>query len=511
MARHAAGKADPSAAPSATLDPPDWSRVAELAHRMVDDAVEHVRNVRDRPVWRPLPEEVEAAFRGPAPEAPTPLEEVYAAVRRDVLAYPMGNIHPRFWSWYMGAGNFTGALGDFLAAVQGSNLGGGSHAAALLDQQVVGWLRDMVGLPPTAGGTLVNGGSMANLVGLTVARNAMAGIDLREEGVAALERPLRFYASDQVHSCHRKAVETLGLGNRALRRIPTDAAFRIDIAALRAAIREDREAGFQPACVIGTAGTVNTGSVDDLATLADLASEQGLWFHVDGCIGALAAIAPENAWRVKGIERADSVALDPHKWLHAPFEVGCALVRDRAAHRRTFAVSPEYLKGTARGLASGEWLHEYGLQTSRGFGALKVWMALMEHGTVKFGRLIDRNIAQARRLADLVRANPPLELMLEPELNIVCLRYAPAGLAQEALRSLNTEIMVGLQEAGIAALSDTVIGGRHCLRAAICNHRTRDEDLDLLVAEMSRLGALLVRQMAAQERASTRPAAQASP
>jgi glutamate/tyrosine decarboxylase-like PLP-dependent enzyme len=352
---------------------------------------------------------------------------------------------------------------------------------------------------------------MANLVGLTVARNAMAGIDLREEGVAALERPLRFYASDQVHSCHRKAVETLGLGNRALRRIPTDAAFRIDFAALHAAIREDREAGIQPACVIGTAGTVNTGSVDDLATLADLAAEQGLWFHVDGCIGALAAIAPENAWRVKGIERADSVALDPHKWLHAPFEVGCALVRDRAAHRRTFAVSPEYLKGTARGLASGEWLHEYGLQTSRGFGALKVWMALMEHGTVKFGRLIDRNIAQARRLAGLVRANPPLELMLEPELNIVCLRYAPAGLAHEALRSLNTEIMVGLQEAGIAALSDTVIGGRHCLRAAICNHRTRDEDLDLLVAEMSRLGARLARQIAAQERASTRPAAQASP
>jgi glutamate/tyrosine decarboxylase-like PLP-dependent enzyme len=492
MANRAAPAADPSAARSAeTLDPPDWSRVAELAHLVVDDAVEHLRTVRDRPVWRPMPEEVEAAFRGPAPEAPMSLEDVYAAVKRTVLAYPMGNVHPRFWSWYMGAGNFTGALGDFLAAVQGSNLGGGSHAAALVDQQVVGWLRDMVGLPPTASGTLVSGGSMANLVCLTVARNAMAGVDLREEGVAALERPLRFYASDQVHSCHRKAVETLGLGNRALSRIPTDAAFRIDVAALKAAIRRDREAGLQPACIIGTAGTVNTGSVDDLAALADLAAEEGLWLHVDGCIGALVAIAPENAWRVKGIERADSIALDPHKWLHAPFEVGCALLRDRAIHRRTFAVSPEYLKGTARGIASGEWLHEYGLQTSRGFGALKVWMALMEHGTAKFGRLIDRNVAQARLLADLVRGNPPLELMVEPQLNIVCLRYAPAGLGEEALKALNTEIMIRLQETGVAALSDTVIGGRHCLRAAICNHRTRDEDLELLVAEMAGLGMLL--------------------
>jgi len=480
--------------PAETLDPKDWSRAAGLAHRIVDDAVAHVSGVRERPVWRPMPPEVEAAFGTPAPEGPMPLDEVYALVRRNVLAYPMGNIHPRFWSWYMGAGNFTGALGDFLAAVQGSNLGGGSHAAALVDQQVVGWLRDMAGMPPTAGGTLVSGGSMANMVGLTVARNAMAGIDLREEGVAALERPLRFYASDQVHSCHRKAVETLGLGNRALRRIATDAAFRIDLAALRTAIREDREAGLKPACIIGTAGTVNSGSVDDLAALADIAAQEEIWFHVDGCIGALVAIAPGNRWRVRGIERADSIALDPHKWLHAPFEVGCALIRDRALHRKTFAVSPEYLKGTARGIASGEWLHEYGLQTTRGFGALKVWMALMEHGTAKFGRLIDQNIAQAQYLAGLVRRHPGLQLMVEPELNIVCLRLAPAGMAEEALRALNTEIMVRLQETGVAAVSDTVIGGRHCLRVAICNHRTRHDDLYLLVAEMTRLGEVLAGQ-----------------
>jgi aromatic-L-amino-acid/L-tryptophan decarboxylase len=472
-----------------TLDPADWASAAALAHRIVDDAVAHLSGLRERPVWRPLPGAVDAAFRAPLPGGPMPAEDVYDFVRRNVLAYPMGNNHPRFWSWYMGAGNFTGALADFIAAVQGSNLGGGRHAAALLDQQLVAWLREAVGYPGDAGGTLTSGGSMANLIGLTVARNVMAGIDVREEGVAAIARPMRFYASDQVHSCHRKALEALGLGNRALVRVPGDAAMRIDLVALGEAIARDRAAGLMPACIIGTAGTVNSGAVDDLDALADLAAREGMWFHVDGCIGALMALAPQNAWRVKGLSRADSIALDPHKWLHAPFEVGCALVRDRQAHRDAFAVSPEYLQGTDRGLASGEWLHEFGLQTSRGFAALKVWMALKEHGAERFGRLIDRNIAQAAALAELVRASPPLELVAEPEINIVCFRYAPPGMAEAELKRINVEIMLRLQEAGIAALSDTTIGTTHCLRAAICNHRTRDDDLDLLVREMLRIGA----------------------
>ena len=471
-----------------TLDPRDWASVAALAYRIVDDCVGYLEHVRDRPVWQPMPEHVEALFRTPLPHGPTAIEEVYGLVRDNVLPYPMGNVHPRFWSWYMGAGNFTGALADFLAAVQGSNLGGGSHAAALVDQQVVGWLRDMVGFPASASGTLVSGGSMTNLVGLTVARNSMAGADLREDGLAVLDRPLRFYASDQVHSCHRKAVETLGLGNKALRRIRTDAAYRLDVRAVRDAVAEDRERGFKPACLIGTAGTVNSGAVDDLAALADLAEEQGLWFHVDGCIGALLAIAPQNAWRVRGIERADSVALDPHKWLHAPFEIGCALVKDRAKHRQSFAVSPEYLQGTSRGIASGEWLHEFGLQTSRGFGALKVWMALKEHGVAKFGRLIDQNVAQATILAHLVRAHPLLELLAEPEINIVCFRFAGAGHNEDDIKRINIEIMLRLQEAGLAAVSDTTLGGHHCLRAAICNHRTRVEDLEQFVGDVVRIG-----------------------
>lgn len=471
-----------------TLDPGDWADVQALSHQVVDESIGYLRDVRERPVWQEMPAEVKAFFESPLPRLPAPLAEVYREVAENVMPYPMGNIHPRFWSWYMGSSNFTGALADFLAAIQGSNLGGGNHAAALLDNQVIDWCKEMIGFPDSASGTLVSGGSMANLIGLTVARNARAGINVRECGVAAIEKPLRFYASDQVHSCHRKAMEALGLGNQALRRILTDGDLRMDIAALRTAIAKDRASGFLPACVIATAGTVNTGAIDDLEALASLSAEEDLWFHVDGCIGALIAIAPDNAYRVAGIGRADSVALDPHKWLHTPFEAGCVLVRDSSAHHGAFAVTPEYLESTHRGLASAPWLHELGLQTTRGFKALKVWMTLKEHGAEKFGRLVDQNIAQARCLTALVEAEPALELVAPTSINIVCYRYHPAGVEGEALKALNTEIMIRLQEQGTAALSDTTVHGEHCLRVAIANHRTRRSDLDFLIRETVRLG-----------------------
>ncbi len=353
---------------------------------MIDDAVAYLRDVRNRPVWRSMPDSVRSFFSTPAPDEAEPLADVYRQISENLMPYAKGNIHPRFWAWYMGSSNYTGAMGDFLAAIQGSNLGGGNHAGALMDRQVVEWFKQMIGFPASASGTLVSGGSMANIIGLNVARNAKAGVDVREHGVAAMEKALRFYGSDQIHSCHRKAVEVLGLGNQALRRIPSNADFRIDLQALKTAIAEDRAAGLRPACVIGTAGTVNTGAIDDLEALFDLAKEEDLWFHVDGCIGALIAIAPGNAYRVAGIEKADSVALDPHKWLHTPFEAGCALVRDRSAHRGTFATTAEYMETSRRGMAAAEWLCDYGLQISRGFRALKMWMSLKEHGVEKFGR-----------------------------------------------------------------------------------------------------------------------------
>ena len=439
-----------------------------------------------------MPDAVRKAYAVPLPLEPNALEDVYAELKSNLFPYPMGNIHPRFWMWYMGSGSFSGALGEFLAAIDGSNLGGGNFAGSLMDKQVTSWLKEMMGFPETAGATLVSGGSMANILGLTVARNAMAGIDVRSEGVAAIKQPLSYYASDQVHSCHQKAVELLGLGNNALRRVPSDAALRMDLSELRRQIREDRIAGRLPACVIATAGTVNTGAIDDLKAIREICNKEGLWLHVDGCIGALMSIAPENRHLVTGIEDADSLALDPHKWLHVPFEAGCALIKDAALHRDAFAVHPEYLEEKPRGIAAAEYLQDYNLQTSRGFRALKVWLTLKEHGVAKFGRLIDQNIAQARYLTEMVEDDTELELMAPTTINIVCFRYNPAGLTDDALRALNTEIMIRMQESGTAAVSDTTVKGRHCLRAALCNHRTRKSDLELLLTEIKSVGSAIL-------------------
>jgi len=475
-----------------TLDPADWGALRALAHRAVDDALDYLASRREQPVWRATPDEVAARLRGPAPRAPQGAEQAYADFVRDILPYQMGNTHPRFWGWYMGNGTAFGALADFLAAVVNPNMGGGNHVANLVELQVIDWCREMIGLPAEASGLLVSGASMANVIGLAVARNALAaadGIDVRADGVQALPARTTWYASSEVHSCVQKALELLGLGARALRKVPVNTAWQIDIAALAAMIAADRAAGLRPCAVIGTAGTINTGSVDDLAALAELCARERLWFHVDGAIGAVLALSPAHAGLIAGIERADSVALDLHKWLHVPFEAGCALVRDRKAHRATFALTPEYLAHQARGLASGAtWLSEYGVQLSRGFRALKVWLSFKEHGLERYGRLIDQNIAQARSLAALVRADPELELMAPVVINIVCLRYNPGGLGEADLNALNAELLIRLHESGIAVPTYTTLNGSYCLRAAIANHRTRSDDLALFVAAVRRLG-----------------------
>ena len=475
-----------------TLDPDDWEQSRKLAHQMVDDAIDYLQTLRDRPLWQDMPVDVREELQLPLPQDPTDLNQVYQLLMENIMPYPMGNIHPRFWMWYMGSSNFTGAMGDFMAAIVGSNLGGGNHAAALVDRQVVGWCKEMVGFPSSSSGTLVSGGSMANIICLTVARNIMADSNVRTHGINGIPLPLKFYASDQVHSCHQKGLEVLGLGEHSLTKVKSNDAFQIDIDALKQAIVTDRKAGFKPTCVIASAGTVNSGAIDDLQAIAALCQEQGLWFHADGCIGALIAIAEKSSHLVSGLEKADSVALDPHKWLHAPFEVGCAIIKNAQAHLNSFSLTPEYLEKTERGIAaSQDWLFDYGMQTSRGFRALKVWMTLKEHGIKKFGRLIDQNIAQANHLTELIKAHTNLELLTPTTINIVCFRYNPGNKSDETIKTINTEIMLQLQETGTAAISDTTLNGEHCLRVAINNHRTRTSDLDLLITEILRLGQTL--------------------
>jgi glutamate/tyrosine decarboxylase-like PLP-dependent enzyme len=435
-----------------------------------------------------VPEAVVARLQGSAPREPLGAEAAYADFRELVLPYPVGNIHPRFWSWFMGQGTPFAAVADFLAAIVNPNLGGGNHVANHVEAQVVDWCKEMVGFPASASGLLVSGGSMANFVGLTVARNSLTGLDVRNDGVAASPQQLVSYASVEVHSCVQKSIEALGLGAHSLHKVPVNSAYEIDVAALERMIAADRAAGARPFCVIGNAATINTGATDDLVALAGVCEREGLWFHVDGAIGALLAIAPQHRHLVRGMERADSVTLDLHKWLHMPFEAACAIVRDRKAHRDAFALTPEYLEKTTRGLASGSlWFSEYGLQLSRGFKALKVWMSIKEHGLDRFGRLIDRNIAQAQELAALVRAEPGFELLAPVATNIVCFRYNPGGLADDVLNEFNAELLVRLHEGGVAAPSYTTLQGRYCVRAAIANYRTTSDDLAMMMRELARL------------------------
>jgi aromatic-L-amino-acid decarboxylase len=473
-----------------TLDPQDWEQSKALMHKMVDDAFDYVQNVRDRKIWQEMPDDVLNTFKTNLPKEPSPAEEVYKEMEENVLPYPMGNIHPRFWAWYMGSGTISGVMGDFWASILNPNLGGGNHAAHKVEEQVVSWIKEIVEFPKTASALLVSGGSMANYVALAVARNVKADYDIRAEGLK--ENNLVYYASSEIHSCNIKAVELLGLGTKGLKKIKVNDDYSINIDALKLQIQKDKTDGLQPVCIIGTSGTVNTGAIDDLSAIADICEKENLWFHVDGAIGAIAMLSPKIKPQLKGIERADSVALDLHKWLHMPFEVGCVVVKDNAGHKDTFSLIPEYLAKNTRGLASGEnWFSEYGLQLSRRFRALKIWMSLKEHGSERFGRMISRNVEQAHYLGELVNQQKDLELIAPIGMDIVCFRYNPGGSNLEALNELNKEIKLQIEERAIAIPGYTTLNGRYCIRCAISSHRVTNKDFDDFITAVLSIGRAL--------------------
>ena len=475
-----------------TLDPDDWESTRALGHRMLDDMLDYLKTIRENPVWRPIPDEVKRKFSMPLPEKAQELEEIYHEYREYILPYPLGNIHPRFWGWVAGTGTVSGMLADMLAAGMNPNLAGADHIANYVEVQVIDWLKEMLGFPASASGLLTSGCSAGNLIGLTVARNTKAGYDLRREGIQAAPQKMVLYASQQIHSSIQKAAEMLGLGSEALHMIPVNDNFQIDLKLLIKTIDKDRQHGYLPFCIVGAAGTTNTGAVDDLNALADICQQENLWFHVDGAFGAWAVLASKAKKLVAGIGRADSLAFDLHKWIYLPYEIGGVLVRSEENHRRAFSLTPAYLSHGEDQLAMTggtlPWFSDYGFQLSRGFRALKAWMAIKEYGCNKLGRLIQQNIDQAHYLADLIDASPELELLAPVMLNVVCFRYIQPNLNEDVLDELNVKILAELQEQGIAAPSSTTINGKHVLHVAHTNHRSRRADFDVLVGEVKRIG-----------------------
>lgn len=488
-----------------TLDPPDeksWEEFRALGHRMLDDMIDHLRALRDQPVWQSVPDDVKTALDQPVPFEAQGAEAVYQEFLENVLPYRSGNLHPRFWGWVQGTGTPLAMLADMLAAGMNAHLAGFNQAPSMVEHQVIAWLAELLGMPKSSSGILLSGGSMACIIGVAVARHAKAGFDVRELGLQNKATPrLIFYGSTEVHGWAQKGVELLGVGNESLRRIPVDKDFRIDVQKLREAIAEDRSRGHRPVCVIGTAGTVNTGAVDDLQALAEVCAEEDLWFHVDGAFGALARLAPALRERVEGLELADSLAFDLHKWMYLPFEVACVLVRDAEAHREAFALTPSYLTPSARGvIAGGLSFADRGVELTRSFKALKVWMALKAEGVNTFAKLIEQNVRQCEYLAAMIEAHPRLELLAPVSLNIVCFRYAAEGFSEEQLNALNQEVLLRLQESGVSVPSSTMINGKFAIRVANVNHRSRREDFEMLVSAVLRLGEEVERTMTRTDR-----------
>jgi len=394
-----------------------------------------------------------------------------------------------------------GVLADFLGAAINPSCAGGDHAAIYLERAAVRWLMELTGFPTTGSmGLLTSGASVASIVGLAAARQRVAtaqGWDIRADGLQGARPRLRLYVSPEGHSCLRKAAELLGLGASALRTIPVDARFAMDVAALRDAIAADRRAGDLPFCVAASAGTVGTGAVDPLGAIADLCERERLWLHVDGAYGALAVLAKSDTARFAGMERADSLALDPHKWLSVPAECGCILVRDGALLRDTFSLVPPYLRTEeGKGFGGLPWFSEYGVQQTRGFRALKLWMVLQHLGRAGLTAMIERHIGLARHLGRLIDGAPDFELLAPPSLSIVAFRYAPPARRGDdaALDALNKRVMEQVQTDGEAFLTNTLVNGRFALRACILHYATTEDDVAALVDVVRRTGAALAGQ-----------------
>jgi aromatic-L-amino-acid decarboxylase len=475
----------------------DAAMFRKLGHRLVDQLAGFLESLPLGPVTRDeSPSVVRDALdlTGALPEMgtdPGPLLEKMAEL---LFAHSLFNGHPRFFGYITAPPAPIGILGDFLAAALNPNVGAWtlSPAATELESQTIRWISELVRYPIDCGGLLVSGGNMANFVCFLAARTAKAGWDIRKHGVyETLGRRLRLYCSSETHTWIQKAADLGGLGTESIRWIANDSKLRMDVSALRRQIEADIAEGDVPFLVVGTAGSVSTGAVDPLPEIGALCKEYGLWFHVDGAYGGFAAAVPQAHDDLCGLSLADSVAVDPHKWLYAPLEAGCALVRDPEKLRGAFAYHPPYYHFE-------EKVTNYvdcGPQNSRGFRALKVWLALKQVGAVGYRNMIAEDIRLSKVMAEAVSRHPELQLMTQ-ELSITTFRYVPQNLREELRESeaelhldvLNRELVDRLQRGGDTFVSNAIVRGRYVLRACIVNFHTTRADVETVPDIVARIG-----------------------
>lgn len=487
---------DPAGDTAPSPPPFEWTaeEIRRVGRRVADLIAEHLSELPAGPVFRPVPAALaDGLVATPAPERGEPADRVLDHFAAEIAPHPFGNGHPRFYGWVNPPPAPIAVFAAALAAAMNPSVAGGNHAAVWLERQVVEWFKQLLGFPRDAAGLLVSGGSAAAITALAVARYAACaarGWDVRGggvQGVAIGGRPVRLliYQSSEGHSCHQKAIELLGLGSAHLRTVPCDAALRMVPEALDRMLREDLARGDLPVAVVASAGTVNTGAVDPLRPLAELCARHRVWLHVDGAYGAPAVLSGAHRAELAPLALADSVAVDPHKWLYVPVDAGLVLVKDARAMRDAFSLVPPYLRSDddLHGVHGPPWFSEYGTEQTRPFRALKVWAALRYFGLEGYRALVEHDLALARRLAALVREAPELELWEPQGLSIVCFRAVPPALAGdgEAADRLNRAVLREVQLGGEGFLSSTVLGGRFWLRACVVNPRASERDVEAVL------------------------------
>jgi aromatic-L-amino-acid decarboxylase len=468
---------------SETLDPSNWNEALDVGHLLLEDMVEYLRTVRGRPAWTPLTQEALTSLREPAPCQGTSIAEVFEDFRTNVLPYGLGNIHPRFWGWVIGTGSVAGVFADIAISAMNTNVAGFQSSATHVEDAVVGWIKQLFGFPDSASGAIVDGGSVANLVGIAAGLYAGDRVRIRDLGITASGLRPVFYTSTQTHFSVVRAARLLGVGEAQVRKIGVNKKYQIDTALLIDAVETDLRAGLHPTMIIGHCGTVGVGAFDPLDDLADIAAKFGMWLHVDAAFGGCVVLHEELKERGAGLDRADSLSFDLHKWLHVPIDAACILVRDRQAHTNAFGIDAPYLADLGGGPASdSNHFTNLGLQQSRSARGVKTWLLLKHFGLQRLGEMVYKNVRQAEMLGRMIDEAADFELLAEVQLNIVCFRYLDASLSIDELNELNRRIMRHLHEEGHAIPSPFKIGDEFAIRCAITNHRTTDADLDYLLA-----------------------------
>ena len=471
----------------------------ELGYRVIDEIAVYLASVGDAPVFSAKkPGDLETLFDEPVPESGQDPSRILDEWGGKVLPNATHLGSPRYFGFVNGSGSHMAILAEALAASVNMNTGGwkASPPATEIEKRTLAWIAELIGYPSPCGGLLTSGGMMANFTALHTALRNVAPYDTTPNGLQDAARTGRFlvYTSDhEGHVSLVRAVDMMNLGREALRRVPSNADLTMNPAALREMIEQDIARGDHPFCVVAQVGSINVGVIDPLPEIADICQEHGLWFHADGACGAVGAMIPEMRPLYKGLDRADSVTLDPHKWLYIPYECGCVLIRDKDRQSRAFSMHASYLRGTLPDQHQGYDYFENGPQMSRCFRALKLWMTLKYYGAEGYRKLLSQNIRCAEHLDGLVRADSDFEALHRPVINIYCLRYCPASLqgdegSNELVDQLNQRIADAIQLSGLAFIMTTKLRGRTVLRLSICSHRTTLHDIDVVFAELKRLG-----------------------